>query len=355
MNVVIRVDASNQIGTGHVMRCLVLAKKLLERQHTVTMLSRELTGNLIEYCRQQGIAVIALPAIEDIDSSDRNDYQHWLGVSQEEDANQCLAALKDTPFDWVVFDHYALDTQWQSLMKRQGAKIFAIDDLANREHNCDILFDHNPWPDFENRYHALVPASSLQLLGPKFALLRDSFASLRETRHEDIKNQVIAFFSGTDPTGECLKLLSACQQIPSLPFRMVLVYGMSNPREAQLLEKPLPAFVTLVKSLPAFEAELAHSRYAFGGAGVSAIERTCLRLPSTLVSVAENQREMAEHLAKSGRYRYLGVSDATTPAYYTNELAWLAEHWDTLPWRLPESDIDGDGANRVVDAMEAAS
>ncbi|ATF09001.1 UDP-2,4-diacetamido-2,4,6-trideoxy-beta-L-altropyranose hydrolase [Candidatus Enterovibrio altilux] len=355
MNVMIRVDASEQIGTGHIMRCLVLSKKLLARNHTVTILSRALKGNLIDYCCQQGISTVALPTIEKITASNYNDYQPWLRVNQKKDARQCLTTLKEASFDWIVCDHYALDTQWQSLMKRHDTKLLAIDDLANRQHNCDILFDHNPWPNFKNRYHSLIPPSSQRLLGLKFALLRDSFIELKNIHEENIKNQVIVFFSGSDPTGECLKFLTACQCIPNLPFQVVLIYGISNPRKTQLLEKFLPPFITLVKNIPEFETQLAHSRYAFGGVGVSAIERTYLRLPSTLVSVAENQREMAEHLANSGLYRYLGLSNNITPFDYTNELTWLVEHWNKLPWRLPESDIDGNGANRVVKAMEAAS
>ncbi|WP_394210461.1 UDP-2,4-diacetamido-2,4,6-trideoxy-beta-L-altropyranose hydrolase [Enterovibrio calviensis] len=352
MNVAIRVDASSQIGTGHVMRCLVLAKKLIEHGHHVRMLSRELTGNLLEYCRRQNIHVLPLPAIEETFLADTGDYAHWLGVTQEEDAHQCLAMLDDITLDWVAFDHYAIDEKWQSLMKTSGAKVLAIDDLANRRHACDILLDHNPWPDVENRYHSWVPTECQQLLGPRFALLRDSFSALRDHDLSVIKNQIVAFFSGTDPTGETLKLLHACQQFSTLPFNVVIVYGMANPRKEALLMEAVPEFIELVESLPDFETELACSRYAFGAAGVSAIERTCLRLPSTLVSVAENQRDMAEHLAKSGQYRYLGLSNITTASRYAQELTWLAEHWDALPLRLPESDIDGLGAERVVRAME---
>ena len=47
MKVVFRVDASLQMGTGHVMRCLTLANELKQQNHEIVFICRELTGNLI--------------------------------------------------------------------------------------------------------------------------------------------------------------------------------------------------------------------------------------------------------------------------------------------------------------------
>lgn len=351
MKVAIRVDASSQIGTGHLMRCLVLAKKLKEQSHDVVLISRPLKGNLIDYSKAQGVDVISLKPIHETFLPDAGDYKHWLGVTQEADANECLAALEVFQPDWVAMDHYALDCEWQTLMRASGARIFTIDDLANRQHDCDVLLDHNPWPDFENRYHRVVPENCTQLLGPKYGLLRPRFSELRQ-QPPALNNMVLAFFSGTDPSGECIKLLKASGHFDSLPFRLHIVHGLANPRKDEIASLPLPEFVTLSENLPDYEAELAACRYAFGGAGVSAIERASLGVPGTLVSVAENQRQMAEHLGASGLYRYLGVSDKTTEHDYANELKWLADHWKTLPYRLEKSDIDGNGAKRVVEVME---
>ena len=47
MNVSFRVDSSNKIGIGHLMRCLTLADELSKQNHDVVFICRELTGNLI--------------------------------------------------------------------------------------------------------------------------------------------------------------------------------------------------------------------------------------------------------------------------------------------------------------------
>ena len=44
MNIIIRTDASSHIGSGHVMRCLVLAQGLIKRGHQVQFVCRPQAG-----------------------------------------------------------------------------------------------------------------------------------------------------------------------------------------------------------------------------------------------------------------------------------------------------------------------
>ena len=53
MNVVFRVDSSNEMGLGHLMRCLTLAGELKRQRHRVTFVCRELIGNLISLINYQ--------------------------------------------------------------------------------------------------------------------------------------------------------------------------------------------------------------------------------------------------------------------------------------------------------------
>lgn len=354
MNIVFRVDASCAIGTGHVMRCIVLAKKLIANGHQVYLVSRDLTGNLISYCKKEMLNILILPAANSVKKNlnAENDYASWLEVSQEQDAIQCLRAIEHIKPDWIIVDHYALDFVWHRLIKQCNANILVIDDLANRRLECHILLDQNLWPNAENRYQHLVSERCQILLGPKFALLRDSFAKLkRQIKKKPPQPKVLAFFSGTDPTGECLKLLRAAQQFSSLSFKINMIYGMSNVYKKELLSQFCPDFIHCIEFMSDLENELASSNYAIGSAGVSALERACLRIPSSLVCVAKNQQQMAEYLACTGYYRYLGLGENTTHQDYIKEIKWLEKNLLHIPFRLPESHIDGNGAARVVAAM----
>ena len=52
MKIAFRVDASNEIGTGHVIRCITLAKLFKERGADIQFICRPHEGNLSELIRK---------------------------------------------------------------------------------------------------------------------------------------------------------------------------------------------------------------------------------------------------------------------------------------------------------------
>src|SRR5690606_6480899 len=120
MNVVFRVDASLQIGIGHVMRCLTMADALATRGANCQFISRAHTGNLNEFVRSRGYtvhALSALPASADAlhpgDQAQAPIHSHWLGATQAQDAEACAPILADFQPDWLILDHYSLDAHWE--------------------------------------------------------------------------------------------------------------------------------------------------------------------------------------------------------------------------------------------------
>ena len=70
MNILIRTDASTNIGTGHVMRCLTLADELRQKGTDINFICREEPGNLISYIEDRGYKVHQMPG-ENVIETDR--------------------------------------------------------------------------------------------------------------------------------------------------------------------------------------------------------------------------------------------------------------------------------------------
>lgn len=306
MNIVIRTDASIQIGTGHVMRCLTLAKKLQRRGATVTFICRDFEGSSISYLRGQGVSVHSLPAILSKESD-----IYWTKMNWRIDVEETIIEIKELneAVDLVIVDHYGLDSRWESDMRNVAKKIMVIDDLADRLHDCDLLLDQNYYLNMEERYNELVPAHCVQMLGPNYVLLRDEFiqmANKPRKRTGEVKN-ILVFFGGTDPTGETIKALKAIKELDIPKIKINVVVGASNPRRLEVeqlcSEMPNANYYCQVSNMAElmWEADL-----SIGAGGATTWERCFLGLPALVVVVAENQFELTMVVAKQGALMSLG-------------------------------------------------
>src|SRR6478609_9269799 len=97
--VTIRADASTQIGTGHVMRCLTLADVLKGRGATCRFICREHDGNLLDAIRRRGYEANGLAKVRGATAlgarSSGLQHEDWLGVDWEHDAHETAAAIND--------------------------------------------------------------------------------------------------------------------------------------------------------------------------------------------------------------------------------------------------------------------
>lgn len=366
MNVVVRVDASVAIGTGHVIRCLTLANAFRSRGATVQFISRGHEGNLCDYVGESGFAVCRLPAPKQTATSlGRGDYAAWLGVPQETDAEQTLACRhpNEPPADWLIVDHYGLDAVWENQVCQLATNTLVIDDIANRPHVCELLLDQNLNRSPAERYRSLVPEQTRLLLGPRYALLRDEFTvAARELRPRCGQvGRILIFFGGTDASGETLKACRAIEVAMPDNVTVDVVVGATNPRREDIVRFCRTDARFRYHYQVSNMAELIRDAdLGIGAGGTTAWERTFLGLPTMTIAVAENQVDGSEALAAQGAISYLGMGHAVTEQHITMSLQDLLIHPEalvTMEQRCLE--IHGadrtPGVDRVIGAMEEVS
>jgi UDP-2,4-diacetamido-2,4,6-trideoxy-beta-L-altropyranose hydrolase len=360
MKVVFRVDASLAIGTGHVMRCLTLAQALAAEGSECHFICREHPGHMIEAIRSRGFSthVLSAKASIEMEAEDVPQPAHavWLGASWQEDARQSQEQIEHLAPDWLVVDHYALDKRWEQAVVPSGCWLLVIDDLADREHACDLLLDQNLGRQGDD-YAGLVPQSCNCLIGPEYALLRPEFARMREAslarRAEPQLKHLLVTMGGVDKdnaTGEVLSALRDCR-LPD-DCRITVVMGANAPWLEQVKDQAanMPWPTEVVVNVGNMAERMCNADLAIGAAGSTSWERCCLGLPTLLLIMAKNQQFIAYALDAAGAAITLGTLSA---------LGRLPAEWQELcaPERLARistaaaTHVDGEGATLVTQYM----
>lgn len=356
MHVVFRADASLEMGTGHVMRCLTLANALEKKNAKITFVSRAFDGHLGALITKLGYQLILLPKPMKQLIGEKL-YQRWLGVSQHEDAAQTTAALSGIIVDLLVVDNYALSDIWERRINDHVKKLMTISDFKMRLHCCDFILDQNFVRAGKMRYNGYVPKNCIQMLGPEFALLRSDFAKealakpyfgAHEPRH------MLVYFGGSDLPNITGKVVDAlCDQTLS-HLHLHIVIGQHYPYR-DVLEQTITCRgrSSLYSGLPNLAALMAQCDVAVGAGGTTTWERLCMKLPSLVVVTAENQRQFSQDLAYDG-FQMLSTCDHTSSKHeWRNELLKFLSETEKLHIMSKKGSqlVDGNGSDRVIDII----
>ena len=359
--VVIRVDASVEMGMGHLTRCISLANALAVDGTRTLFLMRSHAAALSGLIESNGHAVQLLPDPEraDHDTAAGTAHAHWLPVTWQRDAEETREAMRQAgAAGWLIVDHYALDARWEQMQRRDGLRILAIDDLADRAHDCDILLDQNLVPDMEARYRDRVRASCEQLLGPRYALLRPEFAEQRGTlaARSGAVRRIVVCYGGSDPSNETAKTLAAIGCLASDSLSVDVVIGASNPHVEQVsrLCHELPR-TRLHRSANNMAELIGGADLAIGAGGVMSWERCCLGVPTVAVDIAANQVGALTALARAGALLYLGSAASVSKEQMAASIGALL----CDPARIRTMGaialalVDGEGCSRVRASMRS--
>ncbi|WP_028300828.1 UDP-2,4-diacetamido-2,4,6-trideoxy-beta-L-altropyranose hydrolase [Oceanospirillum beijerinckii] len=374
MNIVFRADASINIGSGHIMRCLTLADALTERGHQCRFICRPHKGHLGDFIHQKGYHVEFLSAprasdqvdpITDSSGSDLPPHAHWLGATWQQDAEQTLQTLSilftsGQAVDWLIVDHYALDYHWQDACEAGFKQLMVIDDLADRKHRCNLLLDQTFGRTADN-YQSLVPAGCQILTGAQYALLRPEFSEWRTTslkrRQSPELNNLLINLGGVDKdniTGTLLKAIDHSHLPESCELTVVMGVTAPHIEQVKQIAAELKQPCQVLQGVNNMAELMANADFAIGAAGSTSWERCCLGLPTLMIILAENQQTIAKQLQAAGAAQSLSIGpklaqqvaqcfDQLSPNYLSNSS------------QAAQAISDGLGCLKVVNYLEQES
>jgi len=255
----------------------------------------------------------------------------------------------------LVVDHYGRDATFEKLCRPWTQRILAIDDLANRPHDCELLLDPMPGRKAE-RYRPAVPQRCQLLLGTEYALLKPEFAAARpaalERRRAPVLRRVLVAFGSTDPvdaTSACLEALA----FSGLDIDIDVVLGSAAPRLARVQKRVETMRRTRLHVETDSMADLmAAADMALGAAGGTSWERCCLGLPAFVTVLAENQLGTASALGAVGAARVAGRWKPALAKAMVRELVLLTPARLAAMSAAAAALCDGSGIFRAVDIIE---
>jgi UDP-2,4-diacetamido-2,4,6-trideoxy-beta-L-altropyranose hydrolase len=271
MKILVRCDSGSHIGNGHVMRCVTLCGYLINQD--ITFVSKDFKNNIINKIKYP---TLIIPVDEEVRENIKinNIYEDWLGESYSLDFIKVAKLLNNEIYDLLIVDSYSLDYRWEKLMRQFVSKILVIDDLYNY-HNCNYLINSNCTD--KTRYQNFVPENCEIFTD---LIINNSFYS-DKIRTKDYIYKVLVYM-GTSPdeiNKYIVETLLKFKKEFNLFFEIILVkYKYEN-----LLSYDFISQSELINLYN--ECDL-----CIGSAGVSAIERLVMRIPSINICIVDNQK-----------------------------------------------------------------
>lgn len=301
--IVVRCDANETIGGGHVMRCLTLANNLAAQGAKIIFVSAALPEALANRIISAGHQIKFVSATPELQRS---------GVGWEEPPISAAAQMTDAEMtvaaagraNWIIVDHYLLDAHWHSAVRHNADQILVIDDLANRRYDCDILLDQT-FGRSKDRYRSRTADGTNILAGATYALLRPEFSHLRpvalqQRRDEEPVSKILISMGTADSESITAQILDNLQPFLS-DFAIDVVLSPQAPSLSQVQKLAARNSSISVHLDSEKMAELmTDADISIGAAGTTSWERCCLGLPTILLVLAENQRLIATNLEREG-------------------------------------------------------
>ena len=275
-NILFRADSSSNIGTGHIMRDLVLAEQLEEAN--ITFATKDLPGNINHKIKEKGFEIKILAS---------------------NDIEELSLLIKELHINMIVIDHYHIGHEFEEQLKikKPKLKIMVLDDTYEK-HHCDILLNHNIYAD-SSKYKDLVPENCELRCGASFALLRDEFKSekLKQNNVVQEKKKVFVAMGGADHANLHIRILKVLKEFPNIHASVVTTTANQYLDELQdyVVDKEN---VTLHINTNHIARLMNESNFAIVTPSVTINELVFMRTPFIAIKTENNQNEMYNYLSK---------------------------------------------------------
>jgi UDP-2,4-diacetamido-2,4,6-trideoxy-beta-L-altropyranose hydrolase len=333
----VRADASAEIGTGHLMRMVALAQAWIDAGGRVRWLLGEAPDPLVARIEAEAIAIDRI----------------------KDSGIQLRAALERDPSAVAAVDGENLDTDYLNDLGTAGLRTLVVDDMALRSaYPVGFVLNQNA---HAARSDYPPDATCQFLLGLQYVLLRREFRDIDARRSTPPKaRHLLVSFGGADPTGMTARTIQALRRLPTavredLELRVVVgaANAVADGLEAQLAATELGLRGRVERAVTDMATQIAWADLAIVSGGSTVWELARMGCPALVMETAPAEERLVSGLRRVGLFGHLGrASDIDEAAMATEIAARIRDQ----AWRNEMSArgrrlVDGKGALRVVGAL----
>lgn len=342
--VYIRTDGNETIATGHLMRCLSIARALKKRGAMVAFLVSDDTSASIlqKMYSPDELNDHSFPILEL-----RTDYR---SLDREIQAMQGILSSHNVAC--LLVDSYFVTPEYLDIL-HQICKVAYLDDLQSFDYPVSLVFNYDFCVD-----NSFYTKAELVLTGTAYTPLREQFAGQPYHIWEQVKDLFLST-GGTDPfniAGGMLKRLCAADEWKDVSFHVLT--GPMHVHRAELAEMAeTDSRIILHEQVSDMASLMASCDLAFSAGGTTLYELCAVGVPSVSFSMADNQIPGVKAFADADLIPWAGdIRD--NEAFYEDAIGALTSLLQNPDARKEQSDrmrmaIDGAGARRIADAILA--
>jgi len=312
----IRVDASPQIGAGHLMRMLALGQLLLDSGNEVHFATIPYYPSILTYLEKEPFHLHYLPQPS-----------QW---KQEKDLDALLSLMVSVNPSWVILDGYQFSTDYEQAIKKKGVRLLKVDDLSTQHCVADILLDQNHGA--EQMESSMAPYTK-KLAGLKYVLLRREFRTAQiETKSisEQGPFHILVSLGGGSEISDLLnlKIIQAFSELKDWNGSATVVIGKMGQQSRPLIELTKQASwpIQITAHVENMAYEMVKSDLAIVSGGSTMWELLYMKVPFLAVSLNKAQEDYLEFLEQEELCVNLGWHEQLTSEKIQTSVCNLAQN-----------------------------
>ena len=334
MHFYIKTDANEDIGSGHLQRCLNLAE-FLKKENDVTFLFCNTSSLIIKEVKEK--------------------FKATIFKNNKDLLNKTKKLLKKNSYNFLILDDYSINYIWEKAIYRHFSKVLVIGDDLNKKRYCDLYLNQNVIDD-KSQKSLLKKFSTIKcLLGPKYALLDKNYLKYagKERSKNYLKNIVVSF-GGSDKENLTDKVLNILSQRKFNQFNIKVAIGKNYQYFNDLSKKyKSNNRIVFYKGLNSLAKINHNSDLSIGAGGISTWERLCLSIPSLVFLVSDNQKLTINALRRKNFIIYAGKIKNFNKRKFEILIKSVKKNYKKIVQKMKYSKIlvDGRGAARVAEIL----